>query len=383
MNSLEYLLSLYAANGPASRCLDWIRNHHGLRECGFGQYGQLHKPFEPILPEKAQRWKCDMEINIPRRIRNEFGPVREEIENDFTQKAAYDLADKLSQMHSFEDRQRYVYTMISCFNDYSHCFQDKGEIARLSKKTDDANFSKQLEVIKTLNEKMIRLAAYGYDNDRFDIYQCPIETCLAHYYYQMRLFGKYIAPVLLSYEIDIEEIQQISGIYLNVELSEYDYYDGRHVLSYEHAALLRQKIAKRKAQDAIDFADHESKEIKMDNIPKTEEHKQDSPLKESDRIKMSILATYKKYKLNKKEFSIIYLVIKGVIDEHVTMDDVVSYVEEIDVPKDKKPNNSNLKGITSFNKYPNWSIEGVSIKKKERYNDIAEFFLSEYNKLAK
>lgn len=104
-------------------------------------------------------------------------------------------------------------------------------------------------------------------------------------------------------------------------------------------------------------------------------------LKDSDCIKMAILATYNKYKLLKKEFSLFYLVTKGVIDKHCTQEQMQGYIKESGIPSDKLPSISSMKALTTNKDYPNWNIQGISINDKERCNEIGKFFYEEFKRL--
>lgn len=105
------------------------------------------------------------------------------------------------------------------------------------------------------------------------------------------------------------------------------------------------------------------------------------PLKDSDCLKKAILTTYNEYKLKKKEFSLFYLVTKGVIDKHCTQEQMLGYINESGIPSDKLPKISSIKALTTNKDYPNWNIQGIGINDKERCDEIGKCFYEEFKRL--
>lgn len=131
----------------------------------------------------------------------------------------------------------------------------------------------------------------------------------------------------------------------------------------------------------VSFQDENMKKLFADKQPAGNLDEVQPSLKTSDCISMAIGATFKKFRLKKKEFALFYLVIKGVIDKHCTQEQVLNYIKKADVPSACVPKLSSLKALSSSKDYPDWNIQGVSISEKERYEDIAKYFLDEYNRL--
>lgn len=106
-------------------------------------------------------------------------------------------------------------------------------------------------------------------------------------------------------------------------------------------------------------------------------------LTQSQAIIQAIFHTHNKYQLKKKEFAIFYLVIKGVINKRTTMKQVLDYISKSNIPSGERPSISSLKAITTNSPYPKWKIQNISIKEKERYDEIAYYFLDLYKELTK
>lgn len=114
---------------------------------------------------------------------------------------------------------------------------------------------------------------------------------------------------------------------------------------------------------------------------KTKAFSNSQKLSHTERVTKAIETTHTEFSLKKKEFSLLYMVMKATIDEKCSIKKTMGFIKNTNIPSDQKPSESSLKALTTNKKYPDWNIIDSSSEEMERYNKIAKFFLDKYEKM--
>ncbi|MDD6079427.1 MAG: hypothetical protein PUC85_04550 [bacterium] len=300
-------LDSYRQNGFAWYCLKWFRTEYNFPWIWL-QWRD--KPTEKEVEFNTEKERFLFDSILPQIIREGHDSFDYKVLTDQQSSLMGEINENLKNCPTQEDRVRYLCTLLQPFQQYADTFHPivdmnncthrianlQQEIERLEK-SNDLHSQKQIEDYKqkiqienqelsyyenVMNcfKELADHGLYGIEKEGENLSMCE---CLNTWEGAMEQFGCKLAALALTYEIDLNEIQQLCGIYLFPRYDSINYVDFRFISSLDHVDQLLNKIKKQKQtiplEQAVSSKKRQRQELSTDN---TKKQKKGAPQKKKD-----------------------------------------------------------------------------------------------------
>jgi hypothetical protein len=265
-------LSAYK-NGGAYECMRWIRTEYDLPNV-------CH--YDENVSEKALlrgKWKELHEFLIPEYVKEEFDDFNDGVLVYAGGGLMAEISDNLQTYRTYDDRVRYIISLLQPFKEFSEAFcpvglieerreaikreeEEKVKYSEMSTdlsddNADNINIQKQIEAIdsfitrynkdiehyKSVQNKFYELAQLGLTTkDESAIENHNMCVYLGRWWSLMITFAERLAALALLYGIKLMDIQKECDIYLMPSYNLTDYVDYEYISSYSHAKRLLNRI---------------------------------------------------------------------------------------------------------------------------------------------
>ena len=268
------------------------------------------KPTEKEVEFNTEKERFLFDSILPQIIREGHDSFDYKVLTDQQSSLMGEINENLKNCPTQEDRVRYLCTLLQPFQQYADTFHPivdmnncthrlanlQQEIERLEK-SNDLHSQKQIEDYKqkiqienqelsyyenVMNcfKELADHGLYGIEKEGENLSMCE---CLNTWEGAMEQFGCKLAALALTYEIDLNEIQQLCGIYLFPRYDSINYVDFRFISSLDHVDQLLNKIKKQKQtiplEQAVSSKKRQRQELSTDN---TKKQKKGAPQKKKD-----------------------------------------------------------------------------------------------------
>jgi hypothetical protein len=272
-------LSAYK-NGGAYECMRWIRTEYNLSNA----YHHKENISEKSL--LSGRWKEWHEFGAPEYIKDEFDDFNGDVLIYAEGGLMSEISDNLQSCQTYDDRVRYIISLLQPFKEFSEAFYPIGliedrrdaikreeelKLKYSSKQTDLAGanddtiniqeeieaidsfitrYKNDIEYLETVQNKFYELAQLGLmTTDKSAIENYNMCSYLGRWWSLMITFARRLATLALLYGIKLMDVQQECGIYLMSSFNLTDYVDYEYISSYSHAEKLLHDIQTESNQD--------------------------------------------------------------------------------------------------------------------------------------
>ena len=300
-------LDSYRQNGFAWYCLKWFRTEYNFPWIWL-QWRD--KPTEKEVEFNTEEDRFLFDSILPQIIREGHDSFDYKVLTDQQSSLMGEINENLKNCLTQDDRVRYLCTLLQPFQQYAYTFHPiaemnkckqrivnlQQEIERLEK-SNDLHSQKQIEDYKqkiqienqelsyyenVMNcfKELADHGLYGIEKEGENLSMCEY---LNTWEGAMEQFGCKLAALALTYEIDLNEIQQLCGIYLFPRYDSINYVDFRFISSLDHVDQLLNKIKKQKQtiplEQAVSLKKRQRQELSTDN---KESQQKETPKKKKD-----------------------------------------------------------------------------------------------------
>lgn len=233
--------------GAAQFCLNWVCHEHNL-PATLEQRNSFVGTLKKNQKENMRKIRWEMNNYEESRFYEDLVSVNS--------KLMQEINTNLGLCQNQEARVRYVIQMLSSFKDFAQPFCPLNNNKELTETA--------IQYLQERARTLLKLCLEAASDFHKDV--PSVEYCLFVYWADMQLFYNKLAALLLSYKINLMDIQKMCGIYLTDKVIISDYVDKKYIPNEGYARQLLDEI---KAKNSPNINELHNENCNVYNEPVT------------------------------------------------------------------------------------------------------------------